>query len=38
VTVTPGNAPTVRSMVDYQGVHDAGAWLGFDYDDVPYEP
>ncbi|SNS14584.1 tyrosinase [Geodermatophilus pulveris] len=38
VTGTPGDAPTVRSMIDYQGVHDAGAWLGFDYDDVPYEP
>jgi tyrosinase len=38
VTGTPGAAPTVRSMVDYQGLHDAGAWLGFDYDDVPYEP
>jgi len=38
VTAAPGDAPTVRSMVDYRGVHDAEGWLGFDYDDVPHEP
>lgn len=34
----PGNRPTVRTMIDYQGLHDAAAPLGFDYDDVPYQP
>ncbi len=38
VTASPGGAPTVGSMIDFQGVHDAGGRLGFDYDDVPYEP
>lgn len=32
----PGGAPTVRDMIDYQGV-SAGESLGFDYDDVPFE-
>lgn len=35
---TPGNRPTVRSMIDYQGLHDPSAGLGFDYDSVPYQP
>jgi tyrosinase len=34
----PGAKPKVRSMIDYQGVHQAGDRLGFDYDDVPYQP
>jgi len=34
----PGTTPTVRSMIDYQGLHDMVATLGFDYDDVPYQP
>jgi tyrosinase len=34
----PGNAPTVGSMIDFQGIHDAVSALGFDYDDVPYQP
>ncbi len=34
----PGNKPKVRSMIDYQGVHRADRRLGFDYDDVPYQP
>ncbi len=34
----PGNAPTIRSMIDFQGVHNAASELGFDYDDVPYQP
>ncbi|MGH3984256.1 MAG: tyrosinase family protein [Pseudonocardiaceae bacterium] len=38
ITAPPASAPTVGSMIDYQGVHDAGTRLGFDYDDVPYQP
>ncbi len=34
----PGRTPRLRDMIDYQGVHAAGARLGFDYDDVPYQP
>lgn len=34
----PGNAPTVGSMIDFQGIHNATSELGFDYDDVPYQP
>ena len=34
----PGAKPKVRSMIDYQGVHRAADRLGFDYDDVPYQP
>ncbi|MGB8995489.1 MAG: tyrosinase family protein [Pseudonocardiaceae bacterium] len=34
----PGHTPTVGAMIDYQGLHDATAELGFDYDDVPYQP
>jgi tyrosinase len=36
LTSAPGPTPTVRSMIDYQGVN-GGAHLGFDYDDVPFE-
>ena len=36
VTSAPGPTPTVRSMLDYEGV-GGGAPLGFDYDDVPFE-
>lgn len=36
-TAAPGLTPTVRSMIDYQGVHAPGVHLGFDYDDVPFE-
>jgi tyrosinase len=36
LTTAPGPSPTVRSMIDYQGVN-GGAYLGFDYDDVPFE-
>lgn len=32
----PGNAPTVRSMFDWQGVLNPASRLGFDYDTVPY--
>jgi tyrosinase len=35
VTSLPGDKPTVRSMIDYQGV-GGGPPLGFAYDDVPY--
>lgn len=37
LTAAPGPTPTVRSMLDYQGVHNRAARLGFDYDDVPFE-
>jgi tyrosinase len=33
----PGDAPTVLSMIDYQGVLNPLSRLGFDYDDVPFE-
>lgn len=32
----PDDMPTVREMIDYQGVHEASD-LGFSYDDVPFE-
>jgi tyrosinase len=36
LTSAPGPSPTVRSLIDYQGVH-GGPHLAFDYDDVPFE-
>lgn len=33
----PGLTPTVRSMIDYQGVRTPASRLGFDYDDVPFQ-
>lgn len=36
ITTRPGAQPTVRDMIDWQGVH-GGDPLGFDYDDVPFE-
>lgn len=36
VSSLPGPQPTVRDMIDYQGIQGAGH-LGFDYDDVPFE-
>jgi tyrosinase len=38
VTAAPGGTPNVRSMIDFQGQADPAKQLGFDYDDVPYEP
>lgn len=38
VTAAPGRRPTVRSMIDYQAHGSAEDRLGFDYDDVPYQP
>jgi tyrosinase len=38
VTSAPGQKPDVRAMIDFQGHGDPGKQLGFDYDDVPYEP
>lgn len=35
-TTAPGNTPTVRAMIDHQGV-GGGPPLGFAYDDVPFE-
>ena len=37
LTAAPGAAPTVASMIDYQGVISPANQLGFDYDDVPFE-
>ncbi|MDQ3810931.1 MAG: tyrosinase family protein [Chloroflexota bacterium] len=34
----PGPAPDVRAMIDFQGLKTAASRLGFDYDDVPYQP
>lgn len=34
----PGPKPTVGSTIDYQGLVRTTAALGYDYDDVPYEP
>lgn len=36
ITNAPGPAPTVRSMIDFQGVTGVEP-LGFAYDDVPFE-
>ena len=38
VTAAPGGVPTVGAMLDYQGRADPARRLGFDYDDVPFEP
>lgn len=39
LTATPGSKPTVRSTIDYHGsrVGMPSDWLGFSYDDVPFE-
>lgn len=37
-TPAPAAKPTVASMTDWQGVIDNRTRLGFDYDDVKYEP
>jgi tyrosinase len=34
----PTPSPAVREMLDWQGKLNPAAWLGFDYDDVPFEP
>jgi len=34
----PGPQPTVGSTIDYQGRFDPATSLGFDYDDVPFDP
>ena len=38
-TATPGTKPTVRNMIDYHGsrVGLPLDWIGFSYDDVPFE-
>jgi tyrosinase len=33
----PGPSPTVRDMVDYQGLLTPGDCLGYGYDDVPFK-
>lgn len=38
LTDAPGAKPTLGSMIDYQGLYAQGGRLGFDYDDVPFEP
>ncbi len=37
LTTAPGPAPKLKAMIDYRGVKDSAAWLGFDYDDVPFD-
>ena len=39
LTPTPGGKPTIRNMIDYHGNRVALPldWLGFSYDDVPFE-
>jgi tyrosinase len=39
VTATPGSKPAIRNMIDYHGSRVAVPldWLGFSYDDVPFE-
>jgi tyrosinase len=39
LTSTPGSKPMVRSTIDYHGsrVGLPSGWLGFSYDDVPFE-
>jgi tyrosinase len=37
-TAAPGARPRVSAMVDFQGHAANGTRLGFDYDDVPYQP
>jgi len=27
----------VKDMIDHRGVKDPATWLGFDYDDVPFD-
>lgn len=38
LTGAPGPSPRVRDLIDYQGVVAPSNRLGFDYDDVPYQP
>jgi tyrosinase len=38
VTDAPGLSPTIGALIDYQGVMSPANCLGFDYDDVPFEP
>lgn len=33
---SPGQKPTVRSTIDYQGRYENGVFMGFDYDQIPY--
>lgn len=39
MTTTPGSRPAVADTIDYHGsrVGSPGSWLGFSYDDVPFE-
>ena len=39
VTTLPGTEPTVGVAIDYHGTRAAvpSGWLGFSYDDVPFE-
>ncbi len=36
IVTAPGAVPKVEDMVDFQGLVNESAWLGFDYDDVPF--
>ena len=37
LTAAPGPTPKVKDMIDHRGVKDPATWLGFDYDDVPFD-
>jgi tyrosinase len=37
ITNAPGPKPTLKTMIDYRGAKTADSWLGFDYDDVPFD-
>ncbi|MEM6792412.1 MAG: tyrosinase family protein [Acidobacteriota bacterium] len=37
LAAAPGDAPTVRGMIDFQGRVDPGGRLGYGYDTVPYQ-
>jgi len=37
ITAAPGARPTLKAMIDYRGTLNAASWLGFDYDDVPFQ-
>jgi tyrosinase len=38
IVSAPAAAPTVGAMIDFQGHGAPSGQLGFDYDDVPFEP
>lgn len=37
ITNAPGPSPRVGDLIDYRGVMNRNNYLGFDYDDIPFE-